>query len=201
MKSEEEVILKAKELIEASKAGFEKESPKIDFKYKWYNLISKYGKNELAKDMSSIANTVGLDGYIIIGFNEKNKLSQNAPFEDSGLNDTADVTNLLLGKVSNLFQFQIIGFEHKGYEYHVIHIPPKQLNKPIIITEGGEGERPGKKRAIQNTVQRMQKLVIISNKFFSETILQQLLLQNMISTSCIMIIKTLYQTMILKWTQ
>lgn len=134
MKSEEEVILKAKELIEASKAGFEKESPKIDFKYKWYNLISKYGKNELAKDMSSIANTVGLDGYIIIGFNEKNKLSQNAPFEDSGLNDTADVTNLLLGKVSNLFQFQIIGFEHKGYEYHVIHIPPT-FNKPIVIPE------------------------------------------------------------------
>lgn len=132
MKSEEEVIHKAKELIEASKVGSEKESPKIDFKFTWYKLKTKYGKNEFTRDMASIANTVGLDGYIIIGFDENNKQSKNAPFEDCGLNDTADVTNLLIGKLSHLFQFQIVGFDHQGTKFHVIHIPPT-FNKPIVV--------------------------------------------------------------------
>ena len=131
-KSEQEIISKSISLIQASKAGLEKESPKVDFKLKWYSLRTKYGRNEIARDMASIANTVGLDGYIIIGFDENNKNSQNAPFNDCGLNDTADITNVLIGKLSHLFQFQIVGFNYEEIEYSVIHIPPT-FNKPIVI--------------------------------------------------------------------
>lgn len=133
MKSEE-IKKKIENLISHSIEELEVESPKIDFKAKWYNLENRKGKgvSEFIKDVTSIANTVGLDGYIIIGFDEEKKTFHPAKFIDSGLKDSSEIPNLIVKNCSNLFDINLYEFNIQGSSISVLHIPPT-LEKPIAI--------------------------------------------------------------------
>lgn len=130
---DKDLILKtAAELILKSKLGLEAESPKIDFKRQWYNLKSKSGINEFLKDVTAIVNTVGLDGLIIIGWDDKTCQYHSAKFRDSNLRDSNEVTGIIAKHCSNLFDFAIYDEIIEGNPVSIIHLPPS-FSKPVII--------------------------------------------------------------------
>jgi len=118
--------------IEQSKGGLDKEHPKFDFKRKWYDLSSNPDINEFLKDTTSIANTVGLDGFIVIGFDDKNKEFYPATFKDSNLRDPSDITNLINKKIDRLFELNTLDIQIQDNNLSVIHIPPS-IDKPHVI--------------------------------------------------------------------
>lgn len=129
-----EVVEKSIELLSHSLEGFEVESPKIDFKRNWYDLSKKRGVNEFVKDTSAIANTIGLDGFIIIGYDDKEKEFFNTKFSESKISDSARIPDMIIKKCSEGFTVNTYDFKFKNHELSVIHIPPV-LYKPIVILE------------------------------------------------------------------
>lgn len=130
--NKEDIENRVKILLAHSEQYLEVESPKIDFKLKWYDFKKKSGISEFIKDTTAIANTVGTDGFIIIGFDDKRKIYQPATFNDSGLRDTSDIPNLIVRNCSNLFDIVTYDIIIKNNKLSVIHIPPT-LEKPIVI--------------------------------------------------------------------
>ena len=128
----EEITAIIRTLIQQSIAGQEIESPKIDFKESWYDLHSLKGINEFMKDTSSIANTFGPDGFIIIGYNEKKKVFKEIKFSDSRLRDTSEIHPLLSKHLNDAFDLTLYSIEIESHGIHVLHIPPS-LNKPHVI--------------------------------------------------------------------
>jgi len=141
--SESIITDKARELITKSVAGYEIETSKVDCKLKWYDLKSLGGKNEFIKDITAIINSIGQDGYIIIGFKDSNNKFNNSKFKDSGLVDTAEVQNLIASQCSNVFTVNIYDFKYMENELSVIHLPPIQ-NKPIFILKHYKRDKEGK---------------------------------------------------------
>ena len=83
--TEAQLIPITESYIIQSEEGLEKENLKFDFKKKWYNLKDEGEINEFIKDTSAIANTVGLDGFIIIGFDDAEKEFQIQNFQTVAL--------------------------------------------------------------------------------------------------------------------
>lgn len=139
----DELKSKVKKLINQSFEGQEIESPKVDFKTKWYDLrknsIELY---EFLKDTSSIANTFGLDGFIIIGFDEKSKSYNNSKFTDCGLRDTSDLYPLIIRRVSEPFDITVYDIVIDRKNLSIIHIP-NSINKPHVI-KNYKKEKKGK---------------------------------------------------------
>ena len=125
-------IVRCKFYIEQSLANLEIESPKVDFKRDWYNLKAKKGISEFLKDLTSIVNTVGLNGYIVIGYDEKNRKIVGTAFRDSGLKDTSLINDLIIKNCSDLFDYEYFEFTYDGSTIGLIHVPPC-LQKPIFI--------------------------------------------------------------------
>ena len=121
-----------RQVIRQSLDNQEIENPKIDCKSKWYDLKSGSGIAEFVKDSSSIANTVGLDGFIIIGFNDKIKAFTNVNFQQSGLKDSSDLYYILLKHIDSAFEVNFYPIQYEGYYLNVLHIPPS-LQKPHVI--------------------------------------------------------------------
>ena len=90
------------EHIEQSLMDLDKESLKFDFKYEWYPLNSLKGINEYLKDVTAMANTYGLDGFIVIGFDERRKQFKPAKFDNSGLKDTNELNKIIIKRVSHI---------------------------------------------------------------------------------------------------
>ncbi|MCA6431335.1 MAG: ATP-binding protein [Cytophagales bacterium] len=120
--------------VEQSIGGLEKENPKFDFKSTWYDLTSPRDINEFLKDTTAIVNTVGPQGYIVIGFDDKKKVFKPAKFKDSNLKDSSEVTNLINKKVDRLFEVNTIDLEITGNKLSIIHIPPS-IDKPHVIKQ------------------------------------------------------------------
>lgn len=118
--------------VEQSIQGLDKENPKFDFKAIWYDLKSPKGISEFLKDTTSIVNTFGPDGFIVIGFDDKKKEFTQATFKDSKLRDPADIINLINGKVDRLFILNTLDIQVKGNNLSVIHIPAS-IDKPHVI--------------------------------------------------------------------
>jgi len=144
-----EVESKIRVLIQHSLNGYEVESSKIDFKLKWYDLSDKKrGVNEFVKDVTAIANTIGLDGFIIIGFNDKKKEFRPTKFKDCRLNDSTEMQNLIIRKCSNLFTLNTFDFLFEGNPISVIHIPPT-IDKPILVLNYEKYDVSGKLKKIE----------------------------------------------------
>lgn len=118
--------------LEQSIGGLDKENPKFDFKKKWYNLTNLNEINEFLKDASSIANTFGPDGFIVIGFDENLKTFSSTTFSDSGLRDSSNIINLINKNVDRLFDLNTIDIKYKDNCLSVIHIAPS-IDKPHVI--------------------------------------------------------------------
>ena len=127
-----EIKKEVKHLIDLSVEGHEIENPKVDFKREWYNLIDRKGKSEFLKDVTAIANTVGLDGYIIIGFDEKVKSFYDAKFSDSGLKDNVEINGIISKNVDGLLTVNHYDIKLDKHSLSIIHIPPS-YHKPHVI--------------------------------------------------------------------
>lgn len=130
--NEREVHMLIKSYIDQALAGLEKENPKFDFKASWYSLKNLVDINEFLKDTTSIANTVGPNGYIVIGFDAKAKKFMPSNFRDSGLRDSAEIINLINKRVDQLFTLNTLDIRVDGNDISVIEIPAS-LNKPHVI--------------------------------------------------------------------
>lgn len=118
--------------LEQSLAGQSKEHQKFDFKRKWYNLQVDSEIMEFLKDTTSIANTVGPDGFIVIGFDEVEKKFHDAGIADSNLDDSSEIVDLINKKVDRLFRINVFDTSISGNKLSIIHLPPS-FDKPHVI--------------------------------------------------------------------
>lgn len=139
----EEVIKLAENYIAQARNGLDIENPKVDFKACWYNLNTSPGINEFIKDTSAMANTFGLDGLIIIGYDAKTKCLGNAKFSSSGFKDTSLIPDLIIKKVDRLFDINIYDARVDETDVCIIHIPPS-IDKPHVIRLYHTFEKNGK---------------------------------------------------------
>jgi Putative DNA-binding domain len=113
--------------------GLEIENPKVDFKRKWYDLTNQDEVNEFLKDITAIANTYGYsDGYIIMGFDSREKIFYDSFSRDSNLKDNSQIPDIIIKRCSDLFSFGIYDILYNDKKLSVIHIPPT-FEKPIFI--------------------------------------------------------------------
>lgn len=129
--------------IEQALGGMDKENPKFDFKRSWYDLKKPKDINEFLKDTSSIANTIGPDGFIVIGFDDKRNEFYNSTFKASNLRDSSDLINLINSRVDRLFTINTVDININGNSLSVIHIPPS-LDKPHVIRQYIKFDKEGK---------------------------------------------------------
>ena len=123
-------------LIDRLQNGGEVEESKIEIKREWYDLGNKDKKviSEFLKDITSIANTPGVNGFLIIGLDQKTGQLFDSPFTSSGLRDVSDIYGLMVKFVDPAIDFEIKEFEMNGKTVTVFIIPPS-LSKPHIISE------------------------------------------------------------------
>jgi hypothetical protein len=128
----EEIKEKISPFLETALSGGDTENPKLDFKRQWYNLKDPENIGGFLIDVASIVNTLGLDGFIIIGLDEKTRIFRPSRFSDSGLRDNSDIMKLIAKHVESIFTVNTFDFEFKGNSISVIHIPPSN-NIPHVI--------------------------------------------------------------------
>ncbi len=91
-------------------SGQNPEDNKLELKSRWYSLkntddkIDPHAQNEFLKDLVALANTPGLDGFLIIGMDEQGGLN-NSPFSLSGLKDQTEIRNLVVKNVDTPVEF------------------------------------------------------------------------------------------------
>jgi len=129
---ESTIINMVKSYISQSMQNLDKENNKFDFKRQWYDLKSPNGISEFLKDTTAIANTFGLHGYIVIGFDDKAKEYFNSKFSNSGLKDKILLADLIIKHVDRLFTMDELDITIDGHSLSVIHIPPS-IDKPHVI--------------------------------------------------------------------
>jgi len=123
-------------LIARIKNGGTVEKKKLELKSEWYNLKDNDQKMNFCRDVSAIANTIGLDGYLIIGINENNGEITNSPIKESGLKDKSEILGLLGKYITPEPDFEIEEVEVEGSNgkilLSVIKIPNTK-NKPHVV--------------------------------------------------------------------
>lgn len=124
-----------------AQAGLSKENPKLDFKSKWYNLNDDGDINEFLKDTSAIANTPGLDGFVVIGYDERSNLFSEAHFTQSNLRDSNELVGLLIKRVDRAYSLTSFDLEIDGHKLSVLHIPPS-FDKPHVIKNYQKKNKP-----------------------------------------------------------
>lgn len=110
----------------------EKERPKVEFKSKWTDLKSDPGVSEFLKDVSAMANTVGLDGFLIFGYDPKADKYHQVSFKDSNLQDQSEIRGILTKGLSEPFDIELYSIAVNSHHLDVLHIPPS-VNKPHVI--------------------------------------------------------------------
>ena len=129
--------------------GQEVENPKVDLKKSWYNLKSKPSLNEFLKDTSSIANTFGPDGFIILGIDEKEKKQYDANFNDSGLKDSNELIGIINKRIDRAFDINYYEELINNKKIGILHIPPS-LDKPHVIKNYQTFHKDGKIKSEEN---------------------------------------------------
>jgi len=128
----EEIISLVKDYISQSQQGLEIEHPKFDFKSRWYDLKSIAGISEFLKDTSAIANTFGLDGFVVIGFNDKENTFSSSPFSTSGLSDTSAIPDLVTKHVDRQYPIDYYETTIEDNTIGILHLAPS-IDKPHVI--------------------------------------------------------------------
>ncbi|WP_426583191.1 AlbA family DNA-binding domain-containing protein [Mucilaginibacter sp. R-33] len=140
--NQDQIIKIVDPIIQQSLGGQEIENLKIDCKTKWWDLKDLSGRSEFLKDTSAIANTFGLDGFIIIGYNDKTKDFNPAQFSDCGLKDSADIRNLIIRSIDMVFDLNTFDVTIGGNKLSVIHIPPS-VDKPHVLKVYNRSDKQG----------------------------------------------------------
>lgn len=150
--TEDQIKEKVKSILKKVDNDQEIENPKIDFKKDWYKL-NENGKAyyEFLKDTSAISNTFGLDGYIIIGYDEKKRTYHDTKFIDCELGDTSKIYPLINKNITDPFDINIYDIDLDGHLMSVIHLPPS-INKPHVIKLFKKFDKKGNIRQEQNRI-------------------------------------------------
>ncbi len=130
--TKEQIISLVSSHITDALSGMTKEYPKLDFKTAWYNLKDEVETNEFIKDSSAIANTPGLDGFIVIGFDDNQNTFSPAAFSDSQLKDTNELDGMIIRRVDRNYSLAVYDEIILGHMVSIIHIPPS-FDKPHVI--------------------------------------------------------------------
>ena len=150
--TEEQIKEKVKIILNKIDNDQEIENPKVEFKRKWYNLTEqKKQYYEFLKDTSSISNTFEFDGFIIIGYDEKERKYYDARFKDCGLSDTSNIYDLINKHIAEPFDANIFDIEINGNLLSVIHLLGS-INKPHVIKNFKKFDKIGNSRDVQNRV-------------------------------------------------
>lgn len=143
--NEQQITKYVIDLIRTSLDNQEIENPKVDCKLVWHNLKDERSKQEFFKDISAIANTVGLDGFIVYGYDDKKKEFNPVKFSDCGLRDTSDLYSIVAKHVEGPMDLAHYTVEYEGKYLNVLHIPPS-LTKPHVIKRYVTFDKDGKPR-------------------------------------------------------
>lgn len=130
--NQDQIIKIVEPIIQQSLSGQDMENLKVDCKSKWWDLSDVLGKSEFLKDVCAIANTFGLDGFIIIGYNDKTKIFNPSQFSDCNLKDSADIRNLIIKQVDTVFDLNTFDITIGSDKLSIIHIPPS-VDKPHVL--------------------------------------------------------------------
>lgn len=139
----ENLLQIVRKYVNQALSGQEVEMPKFDLKRQWYKLETPSGINEFLKDTSSIANTVGPDGFIVIGVDEKECKQYGVSFSDSGLKDSNELAGLINKRIDRAFDINYFEEEINGQVIGVLHIPPS-IDKPHVIKSYQKFDKEGK---------------------------------------------------------
>jgi hypothetical protein len=120
----EDLILKLKD-------GQVVENNKIDLKRQWYKLDNEEEQNEFAKDICAIANTVGLEGCLIIGITASGE-TFDSPVMSSGINDVNNIYQILVKHTNPAPSIDIDVIKIGECNISVVKIPPS-LDKPHFV--------------------------------------------------------------------
>jgi hypothetical protein len=98
-------------------------------------LKSDPGISEFLKDTSAIANTVGLDGFLIFGYDPQKDQYHQVSFKDSNLRNQNEIRGFLIKSLSDPFDIELYSIPVNGQHRDVLHIPPPSINKPYLIKQ------------------------------------------------------------------
>lgn len=146
-----EILRIVRSYIEQSRLNQSVENDKFDFKREWYNLTEEAEVNEFLKDTTAIANTFGPDGFIVIGFDERENSLHEARFTDSGLNDKEKLYGLINKRVDRLFDLKCFDTIIEGTPISILHIPPS-LDKPHVIRNYVKFDRQGNRKETHHRI-------------------------------------------------
>ena len=137
----EECLMDIQIIIRKLREGIDIENPKIEIKREWYKIkdhdrdVSSKAENEFLKDLVALANTPGIEGYLIIGISSDGNVN-DSPFSISGLRDQSDLYNLVVKRVDEPVYFELYQEQYNDNGnakiITVIKVPPS-LSKPHII--------------------------------------------------------------------
>lgn len=121
-----------KAFISQAQAGASIENPKFDFKRKWPDLQDSQGISTFLRLVTSLANSVGPEGIVVYGFDEKSNEFHDAKFTDCGLKDTSQLNGLIVKRVDKAFILNCVDIDIEGHSLSVIQIPVS-FDKPHVI--------------------------------------------------------------------
>lgn len=127
--------------ISEIKAGGQSENPKLELKRQWYDLKDsdssrKQEESEFLKDLVALANTPGLEGYLVIGIDDKTGKIFHNPLANSGLQDKADLYKLVVKTVVEPVDFELYEIfipDNQSRKMVSVLVVPPSLAKPHII--------------------------------------------------------------------
>jgi len=143
--------------------GQDIENNKIECKSKWWDLKNLGGLYEFLKDTCAIVNTFGLDGFIIIGYNDKTKEFSDAQFSDSGCKDNAEIRHLLIKHVDTVFDLNTFDINLNGNKLSILHIPPS-IEKPHVLKVYKQENKSGTKEEFNKIYIRKNTANYVASK-------------------------------------
>lgn len=147
----EQIIELAEAYINQALEGHHIENPKLDFKREWYDLSESNDINEFIKDTSAIANSVGPDGFIIIGVDEKGRKQIATSFQDCKLDDSNKLPGIINKKVDRPFDLNYYEATINNHLTGILHIPPS-LDKPHVIRNYQKFDKKGNCKDYENSI-------------------------------------------------
>ncbi|MEZ4776958.1 MAG: ATP-binding protein [Bacteroidia bacterium] len=148
---EGQVMNLVRSYINQSLAGLKKENNNFDFKRKWYDLSMTNGIYEFLKDVSAMANTIGGDSYIVIGYDEDKNKFYPTRFEDSKLNDVNELMGIIAKHIDRAFIIDHFEIEYENNPLSVIYIPNSH-DKPHVIRMHIQEDSNGNKKTFEQRI-------------------------------------------------
>jgi len=113
----------------------------IELKKEWTHLKKKstdYDKNKskFLREICSLANAYGPgERYLIIGIDEKTGEITNSPFNQSGLRDISDLTQLIVSSIKPAIHFSLEQVEIEPSKFVSVIQISNSPNKPFVMNE------------------------------------------------------------------